>query len=64
MIERRFGNVSLFANVENLLNVRLMKYEPLLRPQRARDGPLDRRRLGPTEGRGANAGIRVRFGGE
>lgn len=63
MIERRFGPVSVFLNLENLLNVRQTKYAHLVRPQRARDGRWTVDAWAPTEGFVANAGVRVRFGG-
>lgn len=62
MAERRFGRYSLFLNLENLLNVRQTKHEPLVRPQRAPDGRWTVDAWGPTEGFVANAGVRVRFG--
>lgn len=63
MGERRFGKVSVFINVENLLDVRQSKTDPMLRPSRASDGSWAVDAWGPTDGRVANAGVRVRFGG-
>jgi outer membrane receptor for ferrienterochelin and colicins len=63
MAERRLGKVSVFINVENLLDVRQSKTDPMLRPSRASDGSWTVDAWGPTDGRVANAGVRVRFGG-
>jgi iron complex outermembrane receptor protein len=63
MGERRFGNLSVFVNVENLLDVRQSKTDPMLRQSRASDGSWTVDAWGPTDGRVANAGVRVRFGG-
>ena len=63
MAERRFGDFSVFVNVENLLDVRQSKTDPMLRRTRATDGSWIVDAWGPTDGRVANAGVRVRFGG-
>jgi iron complex outermembrane receptor protein len=63
MAERRFGPISLFLNLENLLNVRQTKYDPLVLPRRAPDGRWTVDAWAPTDGFVANGGIRVRFGG-
>lgn len=63
MAERRFDLISVFVNVENLLDVRQSKTDPMLRPRRATDGSWTVDAWGPTDGRVANAGVRVRFGG-
>ncbi|MGH6909706.1 MAG: TonB-dependent receptor plug domain-containing protein, partial [Phenylobacterium sp.] len=63
MAERRFGRYSVFLNLENLLNVRQTKYDPIVRPRRAPDGRWTVDAWGPTEGFVANGGVRVRFGG-
>ncbi|MDZ4053158.1 MAG: TonB-dependent receptor [Phenylobacterium sp.] len=63
MAERRFGNVSLFLNLENLLNVRQTKYDPLVLPRRAPEGRWTVDAWGPTDGFVANGGVRIRFGG-
>lgn len=57
------GNVSLFLNAENLLNIRQTRYDPLLRPQRAADGRWTVDVWGPTDGFTLNGGVRLRFGG-
>ncbi|MFP5456768.1 MAG: TonB-dependent receptor plug domain-containing protein [Alphaproteobacteria bacterium] len=58
------GKVSLFANAENLLNIRQSRYDPLLLPQRAPDGRWTVDAWAPLEGFIFNAGVRLRFGGE
>jgi outer membrane receptor for ferrienterochelin and colicins len=58
------GEVSLFANAENILGVRQTRYDPLLRPQRAPSGQWTVDVWAPTEGFIFNAGVRLRFGGE
>jgi len=63
LAERTFGNVSVFLNLENLLNVRQTKHDPLVLPARARDGRWTVDAWAPTDGFIANGGIRVRFGG-
>ena len=64
MGERRFGNLSVFVNVENLLDVRQSKTDPMLRQRRASDGRWTLDAWGPTDGRVANLGVRVRLGSE
>ncbi|HEY8572080.1 TonB-dependent receptor plug domain-containing protein [Phenylobacterium sp.] len=61
--ELHFGRVSLFLNLENLLNVRQTRYDPLLLPQRARDGRWTVDAWAPTEGFIVNGGVRLRIGG-
>lgn len=61
--EITLGKVSLFANAENLLDVRQTKYEPLLLPQRAASGQWTVDAWAPLEGFILNGGIRLRFGG-
>lgn len=63
MVERHFGNVSLFLNLENLLNIRQTKYAPIVLPRRAPDGRWTTDAWAPLEGFVANGGVRVRFGG-
>jgi iron complex outermembrane receptor protein len=57
------GQVSLFANAENILGVRQTRYDPLLLPQRAASGQWTVDVWAPTEGFILNAGLRLRFGG-
>jgi iron complex outermembrane receptor protein len=61
--EITIGKVSLFANAENLLDVRQTKYDPLLLPQRAPSGQWTVDAWAPLEGFILNGGIRLRFGG-
>jgi iron complex outermembrane receptor protein len=60
--EITLGRVSLFLNLENLLNVRQTKYNPILRRQRAADGRWTVDAWGPLEGFTANGGLRLKFG--
>jgi outer membrane receptor protein involved in Fe transport len=57
------GRYRLFLNLENLLDVRQTRDDPLTRPQRAPDGRWTVDAWAPLEGFTANAGIRIRFGG-
>lgn len=61
--ELTFGQVSVFLNAENLLNIRQTDDDPLLLPQRARDGRWTTDLWKPLDGLMVNAGIRFRFGG-
>jgi len=61
--EMFFGNTSVFINLENILNVRQTKYDPMVLPQRAPDGRWTVDAWAPTDGFVANAGVRLRFGG-
>jgi iron complex outermembrane receptor protein len=61
--EIHLGRVSLFLNLENLLDVRQTKRDPLLRRTRAPDGRWTVDAWGPTDGFVANGGVRIRFGG-
>ena len=51
----------LFANSENLTNVRQTRRDPLVRPSRAADGRWIVDVWGPLEGRIFNAGVRFGF---
>lgn len=57
------GRYRVFLNLENLLDVRQTRRDPLLRPARAPDGRWTVDAWSPLEGFVANAGVRVRFGG-
>ncbi|MDZ7587741.1 MAG: TonB-dependent receptor [Parasphingorhabdus sp.] len=57
------GNVRLFLNAENLLDIRQTKYDPLLLRTRAPDGRWTVDAWGPTDGFTVNGGIRFSFGG-
>jgi iron complex outermembrane receptor protein len=64
MGELVLGNVSLFVNAENLLDVRQTRWDPLLRPRRSQVGAWTVDAWAPTDGRVINGGVRFRFGGE
>lgn len=57
------GRASLFLNLENILDIRQTKYDPLVRPLRAPDGRWTVDVWAPTDGFVANAGVRLKFGG-
>lgn len=57
------GQYRLFLNLENLLDVRQTRDDPLTRPQRAPHGSWTVDAWAPLEGFTANAGIRIKFGG-
>lgn len=57
------GNIRLFVNAENLLDIRQTKTDPLLRPARAADGRWTVDAWAPTDGFTMNGGIRLSFGG-
>ena len=61
--EITLGKVSVFANAENLLDVRQTKYETLLLPRRAASGQWTVDAWAPLEGFILNGGMRIRFGG-
>ena len=56
--------VSLFANVENILDVRQTRYESLLLRRRSASGSWTVDGWAPTEGRVINVGLRWRIGAE
>jgi iron complex outermembrane receptor protein len=64
LAEIALGPAKLFVNAENIFDVRQTKYDPLLRPMRARDGRWTVDAWAPTEGFVLNGGVRLRFGGE
>ncbi|MFC0679373.1 TonB-dependent receptor plug domain-containing protein [Lysobacter korlensis] len=59
--EITLGKVSLFLNLENILNVRQTRYHPITRPQRAPDGRWTVDAWAPTDGFVVNGGVRIRF---
>jgi outer membrane receptor for ferrienterochelin and colicins len=61
LVERRFGKIRVFANAENLGDVRQSDRNPLLRPFRATDGRWTVDAWAPLDGRVINGGIRVTF---
>ncbi len=56
------GDVRLFLNAENLLDVRQTRYDPLVLPQRAADGRWTVDAWAPTDGFVLNGGIRLLIG--
>jgi outer membrane receptor for ferrienterochelin and colicins len=58
------GNVSLYANAENILDVRQTDYDPLLRTIRAPDGRWTVDAWAPLDGFTVNVGLRLKFGGD
>ena len=61
LIERRVGPLRLFVNLENLTDVRQQRWDPVLRPDRARDGRWTVDAWAPLDGRVVNGGVRVQF---
>jgi iron complex outermembrane receptor protein len=61
LAEKRFERVRLFANAENLGNVRQTSYDPLVRPDRHPDGRWTVDAWAPLDGRVINGGVRVFF---
>ena len=59
--ERRLGNVRVFLNAENLLNVRQTRHDPLVLPAPRPDGRWTVDAWAPLEGRVVNGGIRLSF---
>ena len=61
LLERRVGPLRLFVNLENLTDVRQQRWDPVLRPDRARDGRWTVDAWAPLDGRVVNGGVRVQF---
>jgi iron complex outermembrane receptor protein len=61
LVEKRFARIRLFANAENLGNVRQTRYDPLVRPERHPDGRWTVGAWAPLDGVVVNAGIRLFF---
>ncbi|MDQ3206389.1 MAG: TonB-dependent receptor, partial [Pseudomonadota bacterium] len=59
--EINLGRISLFLNLENILDVRQTRYDPMPLPQRAPDGRWTVDAWAPTDGFVVNGGVRVRF---
>jgi len=57
------GNVGLFLNLENILDVRQTDYDPLVLPAQSPDGRWTVDVWAPTDGFVVNGGFRLRFGG-
>jgi hypothetical protein len=56
MLARSSSAAHLFLNLENILDVRQTRYDPLLLPRRARDGRWTVDVWAPTDGFVANGG--------
>ena len=61
LVEKRFEKLRIFVNAENLGNVRQTRYDPLVRPERNRDGRWTVDAWSPLDGRVVNGGVRVFF---
>lgn len=61
MGEINLGRISLFLNIENILDIRQTGYHPMTRPQRTADGQWTVDAWAPTDGRVINGGIRFKF---
>ncbi|HEU4559675.1 MAG TPA: TonB-dependent receptor [Longimicrobium sp.] len=59
LAERRIGPARAFINLENLLDVRQTRYDPLVLPARSREGRWTTDVWAPLEGRVINAGVRL-----
>ncbi len=64
MGEIDLGAFSVFANAENILNVRQTRRDSLIRPTRAPDGNWTVDAWSPLEGFVLNVGVRFKFGAE
>lgn len=58
---KRVGRATVFANAENLTNVRQTAFEPLMRAQPGEGGAWTVDAWGPLDGRRFNAGVRFHF---
>lgn len=61
LLQKRFGRVRAFLNLENVGDVRQTRWDPLVRPARAADGRWTVDAWAPLDGFVANAGLRVAF---
>ncbi|HYK91253.1 MAG TPA: TonB-dependent receptor [Acidobacteriota bacterium] len=61
MFERTLGRLKIFANAEDLGNIRQTRYDPLLRRNPLPDGRWTVDSWAPLDGRVINGGIRVTF---
>jgi iron complex outermembrane receptor protein len=58
-MSQKFGRFKLFANIENLTDVRQTKYAPVVLPARATDGRWTVTPWSPLEGRTFSVGVRL-----
>jgi iron complex outermembrane receptor protein len=61
LVQKRFGRLHAFLNLENVGNVRQTRWDPLLLPARAADGRWTVDAWAPLDGFVANGGVRVSF---
>jgi outer membrane receptor for ferrienterochelin and colicins len=59
LAERRLGRARAFINLENLLDVRQTRWDPLVLPSRSAEGRWTTDAWAPLEGRVVNAGLRL-----
>jgi iron complex outermembrane receptor protein len=59
LVERRFGAVRAYLNLENLANVRQTRWDPLVLPTRSLEGRWTTDVWAPLEGRVINGGVRL-----
>jgi iron complex outermembrane receptor protein len=64
LFSQTVGRYKLFANIENLTDVRQTKYAPVVLPSRAADGRWTVNPWAPLEGRTFSLGLRIHGGGE
>jgi iron complex outermembrane receptor protein len=64
LFSQKVGRFKLFANIENLTDVRQTKYAPVVLPARGADGRWTVTPWAPLEGRTFSLGLRVHGGGE
>jgi outer membrane receptor for ferrienterochelin and colicins len=60
--ERRIGPARVFVNLENLGDVRMTRYQPLVRPARGEGGRWTTDAWAPLDGRVINGGVRLDVG--
>ena len=63
-MSQKVGRFKLFANIENLTDVRQTKYAPVVLPARATDGRWTATPWAPLEGRTFSIGVRIPSGNE
>jgi len=61
LAEKRVGAARVFINAENILDVRQSRWDPLLLPERTREGRWTTDVWAPLDGRVLNAGVRWAF---
>jgi hypothetical protein len=61
LLEKRFGPLRAFLNLENLTDARQTRHQPVLRPAEGRYGEWTTPAWAPLEGRVFNGGVRLSF---